>query len=250
MDLKNKINDLFEYRKIPELIKLGKIQNGDRLYQSLVDLQIAIYDLDCYLESNWIIKKSKLNTFWKLIYRTMNDCGVDKKDHKKYGAHLEQYQKRELDLRENKLPLNGSMEFFYYYKSCDVRLMRQIIYDQSTSKSQPYSLADWRYFDLITEVNDDAEDIFEDLETINGNAILISFWKEGKTVCKKRILNFIQDIQSKNQIRFEKYPERYKQMYHWTNEQIKFTKKLFEKNHKSFNAELVSNSKLVQHLSL
>jgi len=135
--------------------------------------QVSIYWLDDYLENNWEIKKSELSKFWKAIHKDMTDCGIPKSKLAEYSKHIMKYQSHELNLREAKMPTDGSIEYYYYYKSCDVRLMRQIIYDLSEDLDSKSTLADWRYFDLVTEVNDDVEDMFEDLETINvdGNTV-------------------------------------------------------------------------------
>ena len=60
------------------------------------------------------------------------------------------------------LPTRLEMEYFYFYKSCDVKLLRRLIYETRLKGSKSFgSLSDWRYFDLVTEVNDDVADILK-----------------------------------------------------------------------------------------
>lgn len=248
--MKKKIKALFEYRNIPKLMEYGKVKSKKSLYKKLILLQISIYELDEYLESNWTIKKPDLNKYWKNIHQAMMDCGVPKKDLAEYSKHILKYQSHELNLRKNKLPTNGSIEYFYYYKSCDVRLMRQIIYDQSTNLDDRFTLPDWRYFDLITELNDDVEDVFEDLKTINGNYVLIARWELGKKEAIKRISDFIDLIEIKNKERFKKRKSesKYKFIYKLTKEQIKATRKLLDQNMGKLKKKKISKATLFGHL--
>jgi hypothetical protein len=66
------------------------------------------------------------------------------------------------------------------------------------------NLADWRYFDMITEINDDVSDVFEDIETINGNSFLISYYDSGADATKERFINYCDNL-------IYKVDERYKQ---------------------------------------
>ena len=248
--MKKKIKALFEYRRIPKLIEDGNVKGKKSLYKKLIALQIAIYHLDGYLESNWKIKKTELNKHWKEIHKAMLECGIPKNKLAAYSKHILKYQSHELGLRDGKLPTRGSIEYFYYYKSCDVRLMRQIIYDLSENLDSRYTLPDWRYFDLITELNDDLEDVFEDLETINGNYALIARWELGKKESLKRISEFIDLIESKNKDRFKsrKSESKYKFIYKMTKEQIKATRKLMVKNMDKLKKKKISKATLFGHL--
>ena len=156
---KNKIVSLFEYRKLPQLI--GKLDGVDKkgLYNKLIEVQRAIYDLDAYLESRWTLQDRILKDLWNNILSAVKECGYDDKGAENITKSIRRYQLHEMQLRDNKLPLRLQAEYYYFYKSCDIRLMRQIIYDQSLELRKKHSVTDWRYYDLVTEVNDDVTDI-------------------------------------------------------------------------------------------
>jgi hypothetical protein len=160
--LEKKINLLFEYRVFPELFaEAGEKYKNHKLVKNLKELQAAIYHLDHHLETNWDINAKKdLKPYWKEIYAALTKCGIKKADHDDYCKLIYKYQKHELYLRENRLPIDFKMEFYYYFKSCDVKLLRRIICDHFPILAKLYPTAHWRWFDLITEVNDDVEDVF------------------------------------------------------------------------------------------
>lgn len=247
--MKKKIKKLFDYRGLPNLMVAGRIKKKKKLYKNLIKLQISIYELDEYLESNWKVYQSDLAVYWKSIHKCMEACGVPNSKLNEYSKHIQKYQKHELELREAKLPVDGSIEFYYYYKSCDVRLMRQIIYDHSEGLEEIFTMADWRYFDLITEVNDDVEDVFEDLETINGNYVLIASWVYGKKQARKILNEFIDVLSAKNKNRLEKRKDKseYTEIYEHTKEQLKATKKLLKKNLKKLSKKDVKEAKLFSY---
>lgn len=249
--MKKKIKALFDYRDIPKLMKDGKIKGKKSLTKRLMQLQISIYWLDDYLENNWDIKKSDLNKFWKEIHKDMQACGIPKNKLAEYSKHILKYQGHELNLRSGKMPTEGSTEYYYYYKSCDVRLMRQIIYDQSEDLNSKYTLADWRYFDLVTEVNDDVEDMFEDLETINGNYALIARWEYGKKKSIQMIEEFLDFIAEKNEERYQQRKSKsdYKTIYKKTKKQIKITRKLLIKNNQKLKKKQIKKAILFRHLT-
>lgn len=249
--MKKKIKALFEYRDIPKLMKDGNIKGKKALTKNLINLQIAIYRLDEYLESNWKTTKTELNKYWKEIHKAMMECGIPKSKLADYSKHILKYQAHELNLRSGKLPTEGSIEYYYYYKSCDVRLMRQIIYDLSDGLEEMYTLPDWRYFDLVTEVNDDVEDMFEDLKTINGNYALIARWSVGKKKSIRLIMDFLDLIEEKNLERYQKRKSDslYKVIYKMTKKQIKDTRKLLIKNNKKLKKKKINKALLFRHLS-
>ena len=65
-----KIDDLFHYRKLPYLLDLVEqdVTKKDALLAKLKNLQVAIYNLDHYLESNWLISDEQLDYWWKFIH--------------------------------------------------------------------------------------------------------------------------------------------------------------------------------------
>ena len=190
--LLEKIKLLFEYRKIPWLIELATKTHEPELMQKLADLQEAIYNLDFFLESNWEINKIDLKFLWAEIDRHLQSFGLSKYQLKSWAKEIRTYEARELALRSHRSPLEHSINDLYYFKSCDVRLMRRLIYRASTDLKLEVRYVDWTEFDLLTEVNDDVEDLFEDLESLNGNRFLFSLYEKGRKDTRKIYADFIE----------------------------------------------------------
>jgi len=227
--MEKKIDDLFEYRKLPQLLSKGNYSKSSTLYRALVQLQIAIYHLDLYLEENWKTKKSELSRYWKDIYSCIKHLGISKKRGEVYLKDIQRYQKHELQLRTNKLPTEYSVEYYYYYKSCDVKLMRRIIYDYIPELKKDYSLADWRIFDLITEINDDVEDLFEDMENINGNYFLLALCQEEKSQVYTHFNDYLKSLAPRTKNRFNSKNRAQKQLKSWTLSELKQSQILLKK---------------------
>ena len=244
-----KIEKLFNYRKIPYVLKDLAIINSKALLSDLYELQRNIYALDHYLESNWKLSSSNLNKHWKAIYNTLEKLGYNRSQAQDLCKHIKKYELHEIQLREGKRPYRLSMEYFYYYKSCDVRLMRQILVDKSIKTKS--KLADWRYFDLATEVNDDIEDVFEDMETINANAFLILINERSVNEAHDKFDAFLKHIEHKSSLRRSKVNTKaFNQIHNWTVEIIADTSKLMLENLKKIKSEsLETRGKLEIHSS-
>lgn len=228
--MKKKILQLFKYRQIPKLVQESSIKDKKQFLDYLVVLQKRIYELDSYLESNWKIKSKKLEKYWKGIYEAIQVFGYDINESESLSSHIKRYQLHELQLRDNKLPMRLSKEYYYYYKSCDVRLMRQIILDKS--ENEYIKLSDWRLYDLVTEVNDDVEDIFEDCSTINGNAFLLHFLSvKDIQNTEKEFIDFLDDIKSRSIKKFGSTQDLSELELHYnTMLRINETKQLISRN--------------------
>lgn len=236
--LEAKITELFEYRKFPQLFKkAGQKYKKHEMIPLLMNLQSKIYDLDCYLEQNWEIKKMDLNVYWREIRKALTLLGVKRAQQSDFLKQIQKYQEHELALREGLLPKRFSLEYYYFYKSCDVKLLRKIIYKSFTGLGRIYSVSDWRYFDLITEVNDDIVDLKEDTKCINGNAYLLSIMENGLKKTTKLFNTFLDDLDAKNDARLEKVGAKYKKLHAWTALEIKSTKKELKKNLKSMGGK-------------
>ncbi len=192
--IREKIEKLFNYRRIPFLMEFLKEEEKTGLWDQLIDLQFAIYRFDQYLEENWILSEESLNALWEGIYYELRKLAYDKTQAVSMCHHIRRYALHERQLRKAKTPLRFQKSYFYYYKSCDVRLIRQILFDRSKSLRQSHRLSDWKYFDLITEINDDVEDVFEDLATINANAFMISILLKDKKVSVEEFKEFVHEI--------------------------------------------------------
>lgn len=252
-NLENKIDALFSYRLLPQLIHEGGASSIEEkeLYAKLMRLQMSIYYLDHYLETNWNCIEEGLDKNWHEIHACLqNDFHISESDIPDYVKHIKKYQKHELELREGLMPYRLDMEYFYFYKSCDVKLIRRLIYEAYPDLNKKYHLVDWRYFDLITEVNDDVEDIFEDLETINGNRFLITAQMKGIDTAQSEFYAFIKDIEQRNSQRSDKKGLRYQRVYSMTNDMIKGTKALLQENASLYEKNHIdTHSKLTIHLN-
>ena len=203
-DLREKILKLFHYRQIPWLLSLTDFEDTSKFNEQLVELQAAIYHLDSYLELNWDIDPNRHSQFWIEIRRHLAALGLSKYQQESWASEIKIYEARELALREQISPLQHDIESLYYYKSCDVRLIRRFIYrsDPALRKLVPFS--DWAEFDLLTEVNDDIEDLWEDLDILNGNRFLFSLYEKGLNKTHKMFCDFIDLKISSSITRFSK----------------------------------------------
>ena len=226
-----KIRTLFTYREFDHLYELGDLSGTkkDRLEDNLIRLQQDIYFLDEYLESNWELEESELKLYWNHIHQSLSNIGVASSDYDLYSSHIYKYQHHETQLRTKKDLLRLSMEYFYFYKSCDVKLLRRIIYNHAPKISRYYSLSDWRCFDLITEVNDDVEDLVEDMQTINGNRLQLALNKQGVKIAKSDFLQFMDQIEQQSIARGALKKSNYYDTIHTkVVAQVEATKKLLD----------------------
>lgn len=199
-EMRSKIIDLFEYRKLPELITLGGGAFDMAFYEKLIKLQYSIYLLDDVLETNWDVDMNLIAQRWAVIYNDLSALGISTELHDKFCSYIYKYQKHELEIRDGKLPTRLSMEYFYFYKSCDVKLLRKIIYKAFPSLNKVCTLSGWRLFDLITEINDDVTDVYEDMETINGNRFLIGSYVNGLQKTKDNFHAYIEELAERNKV--------------------------------------------------
>lgn len=223
-ELREKILELFEYRQLPDLIKYGGQEWDKDYYEKLIKLQYHIYRLDHELETHWKVDMKIVEHRWQAIYQALSDLGIAHEDHDAYCRHIYKYQKHELDIRKMKLPTRLSMEYFYFYKSCDVKLLRKIIYKNNAKLSRTIKESQWRLFDLVTEINDDVADLQEDISTINGNRFLISLKQFGEKTTADVFGAFLDELTDRNasvDLSFEAL-----NLNKWTQVQIADTKKL------------------------
>ncbi|MBC7885475.1 MAG: hypothetical protein H7X99_08365 [Saprospiraceae bacterium] len=203
--LRNKIRLLFDYRLFSELSALDiheSVESKNEFTEYLIELQTAIYHLDAHLEANWILNTQTMDWHWQNIITQLSFFDISPERANEYLNHIRKYEKHERELRQGKTPLRFDMEYFYFYKSCDVKLLRRLIYEKYQLSGLAGKLADWRYYDLVTEVNDDIEDIFEDLNFINGNRFLISLLKCGKIETRRVFSEFLNEICQRTKERF------------------------------------------------
>ena len=199
MDLQLKILELFEYRLFPELFKMAgeNYDINNSFLQKLIGLQEYIYQLDEKLESDWNLSEEDLYYEWQDIIFGLKDLVGEQADIDSYLHLIRQYQKRELSLRQpGQEEFNADFIQFYYTKSCDVKLIRRLIYERFSVLNNWIGLDDWYYFDLVTEINDDVHDLYEDLHTLNGNRLLYCIYLEGQKSGYDRFVQILQNIKT------------------------------------------------------
>lgn len=248
-DLKSKMEELFRYRFFYEILD----ENEDAaLFEQLYALQTAIYHLDAHLEAHWKTDQKNLDFHWDNIKTNLIKFGVQDSELPSYLNHIAKYQQHEMDIRKGLLPTRLEMEYFYFYKSCDVKLLRRLIYETRLKGSKSFgSLSDWRYFDLVTEVNDDVADIFEDLSFINGNRFILTMGLMGKDEAKRVFIEFLQDIQQtiKKKLSLTKNPFLH-QLHKLTLQHIHETILLIQKNTEAMDQQTLAGAKLFQYLKM
>jgi hypothetical protein len=67
-------------------------------------------------------------------------------------------------------------------------------------------LDDWRYFDYITEIDDDAADIIEDHDAINGNGVAFYLHEHGHQEAVRILEGFIHSAKAQSQGLLAKKP--------------------------------------------
>lgn len=251
VSLDQKIEELFSYRRFEELYELSGASQDQLglLHSNLKKLQTSIYLLDAHLEDNWKLDELVLAQRWSEIYKNLEAFAIDSQAAPAYCGHIRRYEKHEKQLRSHILPSKYSMEYFYFYKSCDVKLMRRLIFEQLPQLKKLFSLPEWRWFDLITEVNDDVADLFEDIDYINGNSFLIGLVVKGKKETEKTFLDFINYIENKNTESDRFKSEWSQKIFEMTKENIFLTKQLLKDNLDTFTIEDLNKSALFIHFN-
>lgn len=194
--LRKKIIALFEYRRLPWMIEQAQLSLGQKetLYDELLDLQEAIFLYDEILEKSWKPSETELAGQWDRIRAHLTNMDNEKDATDRLLHEIAVYAQNELSMREGRMLSDLPIEEFYYYKSCDVRLMRKLILAHSVKgEDLPSSLSEWRTFDLITEVNDDLSDLEEDAGTYNGNRFLQCLTLKGPQKAFPEYQTFLED---------------------------------------------------------
>lgn len=208
--LRQKIIELFEYRLFPDLIRSGGMieEEKNQFWEQLIELQTSIYHLDAHLEAHVQPSGEILAWHHGQIQNKLQDILTELPESHEYFHDLLMYEKHELNLRKGISPLTYDMMMFYYYKSCDVKLLRRLIYERGDLSGEWGTLNEWKAYDLITEVNDDVEDIWEDQDFINGNMFLISLLLQDPQETESLFLTFMDKITELSHDIFEKSSSR------------------------------------------
>ena len=225
LEIKERIDRLFEYRRLPWLVKqsINEKNRAEAFIERLVYLQLKIFLYDDHLEKNEHPDQAELQRLWGDIKMALKDVGISYDDTENYLEEIRIYAENELATRSGRDLSDLQIRYFYYYKSCDVRLMRRLILEKADKKVD-LNLNDWKLFDWITEINDDVEDILEDLNTFNGNRFLFAWRKIGKVSAIRQYLEFLDTLESE----LDKYEEGggHTLISSWAREELKVTRGL------------------------
>lgn len=191
-----KSRNLFQGRQIDKLYGLSPLAHDQTYYDRLVHLQSAIYELDTFLERSWIISPEELNVHWDRIHTSLASFHLNKDDRDRILRDVKVYQSHEMLTRTGGSPMSIPITEFYHYKTCDVRLIRHLIYqgDPRIEHQMPENI--WRYYDWLTEVQDDLEDQEEDQGTYNVNRFLHAKEHLGEEKAKSHYLSYVRHIGS------------------------------------------------------
>src|SRR5687768_1206052 len=154
-----KIKKLFTYRRISEMLKAANLDKDKNFAADIINVQYHIYMLDGYLESQWELNKKDLEKYWGAIFVALESMGYSVKEIASMVTEISDYEKIERNCRKDKWPTKESMEDFYITKSCDVRLVRHLIYNAQPELKGTWKENAWKFYDIITEINDDIADV-------------------------------------------------------------------------------------------
>ncbi len=248
--LRNKIHQLFEYRKLNELLHISGLDQQQEMVDHLIHIQTQIYLLDAYLESHWELDNEKLDTYWKQIRDSLRELGYSDECHEALLKDIRRYEKIEMNCRKDTWPTSISFRKFYTIKSCDVRLIRHLIYAAAPELKKTWKEKVWTYYDLITEINDDISDVEEDLPTYNGNRFLISMLRKGDRKTEKQYKAFIREVEEKANRYFAQHPKQevHRELHEWIGARAKETKALLKEVTTNPDMGHLSSSSLLIHM--
>ncbi len=248
---KEKIKELFAYRRLTDLLGLSNMAKDVKFTNQLIDVQYQIYMLDGYLESQWEIHKKDLEVYWDAIKDSLLQMGYKKKQIASLVTEIKEYQQIERDCRKDIWPTGVSFKTFYTTKSCDVRLIRHLIYKSHQDLENLWKEKAWWYYDMITEIHDDIEDLEEDIRTYNGNRFLISILRKGAEKTRHDYEQYLRNITEKARVYFESKMQKgkNKQLAAWTESRSKETIRLLHDRLNSKAMDQLSAALLLVHMN-
>lgn len=187
----DKIDELFVFRQLTALVQFADPALSPEWIGQLKTLQYAIYRLDAYLEGEWNLDPAERAHRWAEIELALAVLGITGKNAEKWLSEVRLYERIEKDCRRNRWPTRLGLKSFYTIKSCDVRLIRRLIYAASPSLASHWAPENWRFFDRISEIHDDVSDLSEDLESWNANRFLIALLRKGIPETRRTYQQFI-----------------------------------------------------------
>lgn len=193
MNIDQKINQLLDHSKIHYLFELD---NSERLVKKSLKIRLKriiqiLFELDSYTESKWILEDETLVEFQKSLQNAIKGLYIRPSLLHRYVTNVIKYVKLERQLRDHIHPDSFDLNYFYYYKSSRIKLIRAIVY-QKFQNLEGSAASDWAMFDLFQSITDDLEDIQEDREQINANRFLFSLANRGQQETIQSYRHFIE----------------------------------------------------------
>lgn len=139
--------------------------------QAIINFQKLVFAVDHYFEHNEQLNPAFLNSFWNKFGKFLDDLEMSKELQATLLQDIKDYADIEASIRIGKRLAEYEIRFFYFKKSCDVRMQRHVIRylnKQPASSSEPEIIRD-----ILEEIEDDVDDIAEDkLTPFGGNRFL------------------------------------------------------------------------------
>jgi hypothetical protein len=248
--IQKKIRDLFAYRRLTDLFRTCGLDEDHPFVLDLYTLQYQIYLLDAYLESTWELDKTKLEEHWEGIRSAFAPFPFSDKKIHALLKEIRDYERIETDCRQRRWPTEVSFKKFYTTKSCDVRLIRHLLYTVHPELSQFCDEKSWVYYDLITEINDDITDVYEDLKTFNANRYLISILRKGHLRTRESYADFISRVAHQAEVYFKRNHEIGENalLFEWTADRVLETMDLLHATTHTINHKLFAASYLLDKM--
>jgi len=192
--LRMQVRELFVGRRLFEQAELLALSLPPIFWKQLGELQSAIYSLDTYYESTWCVEGSVLVQLWEEIERCLAEVAPGSSS-KRLLMDIRAYERLEASFRHSAASNMVGTATYYQLKTCDVRLSRQLIEMRSNWSRSDLRLGAWNIYDLASELLDDVADLPADVETFNGNRLLVDLIRHDAQEVIGGSLRFLENIE-------------------------------------------------------
>ncbi len=164
--IEKKAEELYEKRIAPYAKDVPSSQR-----QKLIDFQKLVFVIDHYGEHVEKLDPAVLDSLWKKTEEFLNDLEIEKSLQVALLQDVKNYAQIEASTRTGKKLTDYEIGFFYFKKSCDVRMQRHIMRYLNKQPASSSRIEITR--DILEEIEDDVDDLEEDKSTpFNGNRLL------------------------------------------------------------------------------
>jgi len=164
--IQRKTEELYEKRIAPHVPDISPLKR-----ETIIRFQKLVFVLDHYFEHNEQLAPAILDSVWTRFEKFLDDLEMPKDLQTEVLQDIKDYANIEANTRTGKQLAEYEISFFYFKKSCDVRMQRHII--RYLNQQSPTSSRAEIARDIVEEIEDDIDDIEEDkLTPFNGNRLL------------------------------------------------------------------------------